>query len=455
VISKHRQSVLAVVVGVCSQAVSASAQNVAPVSLRGMAYDSLRNAPLASATINLSGPGVSKSATSDGKGRFVFDSIAPGSYTVVMYHATLDSIGLAGISKPAIVKDGTGIVEISTPSFATLWRAACGTMAAPSDSGFVFGAVRNVEHEAPVPNATIAVSWLQLAVDSSRLRAKAKGVDALRAYSQQRWGGEVHSDARGNYAVCGVPIEIALQVTATNGTAVTGMLDLSPIDEHSRIRRFDLLLGVSTTDGGVKPTGVVAGRVQGVTGAAVAGARVVVDGAAEVRTGGDGRFVVPKVPLGTREIEILSVGAVPYVAAIDVTAKDTATIDVNLQKVTSLDAVRVTARTAHELRYQAIQERLKLGLGHYLDSTRVGVHNSIVNAVSMIANPKAICLLILDGVKYVGPDMGAELKFRSPEDIALIEVYRYTESPMEYRDPLRCGRANDQYLLVWTKLNIR
>jgi hypothetical protein len=82
-------------------------------------------------------------------------------------------------------------------------------------------------------------------------------------------------------------------------------------------------------------------------------------------------------------------------------------------------------------------------------------HESIVNAVSTIADPKSICALLLDGVKDVGRDMGMELKFRSPEDVALIEVYRYTESPMEYRDPRRCGRANDQYLLVWTKLNIR
>lgn len=456
VISKYRNGILAIVTGVCSQAVSASAQTVAPVSISGLAFDSLRNAPLAGATINLAGAGVSRSATSDPRGRFAFDSIVAGTYTLVMYHASLDSIGLAGISKAVIAKVAPESVQISTPSFATMWRAACGSAAAPGDSGFVFGAVREVEHDTPVSNAAISLSWLQLAVDTSRVREKSKDKHGGLSYSQQRWGGEVQSDARGNYAVCGVPTDVALQVSATSGTAVTGMLDLPPFDEHSRIRRQDLLLGVATTDSEkAKPTGVVAGRVVGVTGAPASGARVVVDGAAEVRSAGDGRFVVPRVPLGTREIEVLSVGAVPFVGAVDVTAKDTVTIDVNLQKVTSLDAVKVTARTAHELRYEAIQERLKLGLGHSLDSTRIGGHNSIVNAVSMIVNPKAVCALILDGVKYLGPDMGAELKFRSPGDIALIEAYRYTEAPMEYRDPRRCGRASDQYLLVWTKLNIR
>ena len=84
---------------------------------------------------------------------------------------------------------------------------------------------------------------------------------------------------------------------------------------------------------------------------------------------------------------------------------------------------------------------------------RVGVHGYALttNHWHLIVKPADVCAVILDGVKYFGPDMAAELKFRSPQDIALIEVYRYDETPMQYKDR-RCGR---RYAIVWTKLMIR
>src|SRR5205814_1498111 len=50
-----------------------------PVAVRGIAYDGIRKQPLRDAVITLSGE--HRQTTTDSKGRFQFDSVAPGVYT--------------------------------------------------------------------------------------------------------------------------------------------------------------------------------------------------------------------------------------------------------------------------------------------------------------------------------------------------------------------------------------
>src|SRR2546423_13130028 len=94
------------------------------VTLRGVAYDSLRREPLVNAAITIAGS--ERTATSDSRGRFHFDSVAPGVYTLVIQHAALDSVGFSGLTTRATITDGRSEVPIAIPSFATFWSAACG-----------------------------------------------------------------------------------------------------------------------------------------------------------------------------------------------------------------------------------------------------------------------------------------------------------------------------------------
>src|SRR5215475_8877917 len=89
-----------------------------PVTVNGIAYDSLRSVPLGDAFVALSGAGGSRNASSDSRGRFHFDSVTPGAYTLSMQHAALESIGFPGVTTRVVVSDGAGELTIAIPSFA-------------------------------------------------------------------------------------------------------------------------------------------------------------------------------------------------------------------------------------------------------------------------------------------------------------------------------------------------
>ena len=58
---------------------------------------------------------------------------------------------------------------------------------------------------------------------------------------RQRIGGDVHSDATGAYAACGVPLTLGVTVAATSDSSSQTLIELAPSD--ARVRRIDLLLG--------------------------------------------------------------------------------------------------------------------------------------------------------------------------------------------------------------------
>lgn len=421
------------------------------VSVHGVAFDSLRAVALPDAFIRLSdGRAVARTTTSDARGEFRFDSVAPGAYTVSMLHAALDSIGFSGISVRTAIgpAGGDAAVQLSIPSFATLWRAACGAGAAPADSGFVFGTLRDAELRRPLPNARVTVRWISVGIDSGQ------GNGARPRIAEQAWGGEASSDSTGGYVLCGVPSDTPLRVLARTDSLATGVIELLPSDDRRpRVQRRDLLLGAVRDSGGRR--GAVAGLVHDAVGAPVSGARVITAGAEESRTGADGRFVVPSVPVGTREVEILGVGAQPATVIADITPGDTAVLSVELRKTVTLPAVVVRDKAARQRLLADFEERKALGLGHFLDSTQVAPYHNLQNALSMVLN--TVCPLFIDGVQYgERKDIAQELYLRSPLSIAMIETHRADDPslPAEYRPHgrMKCGGPPPvQVVLVWTK----
>src|ERR687892_344247 len=79
------------------------------------------NAPLANAAVTVIDQ--RRSAMSDARGLFQFDSIAPGPHTFGVQHPALDSIGFNGLSLQAAIDAGRDQIMLAIPSFATLWRA--------------------------------------------------------------------------------------------------------------------------------------------------------------------------------------------------------------------------------------------------------------------------------------------------------------------------------------------
>jgi hypothetical protein len=413
-----------------------------PVTLHGVAYDSLRRVPLRDAFITLAGS--SRAATSDSLGRFHFDSVRPGNYLLTMQHEALDSVGLHGASVRAVVKDGQDTVTISVPSFASLWQAACLGTKPPSDSGLLFGTIRRTGGAQPAAGATIEASWVDVGLDKSK------------RLSQRRWRLEAATDSLGGYGLCGLPITNGVRVQATMGSDATGLIDLLPRSE--RVQRLDLRLGAATgVDASAR--GAIAGTLTTDGDVPVPLARVVTDGVPEVRSGPDGRFLIANVPVGTRQIEVMAIGRTPATAVVDVTANDTVTVALELQKLTQLGPVRVVASSVRQRLAQDFTERRAGGLGKYRDSTDIRRHVTVLSIFSefpSVTERKGALLLPgrmgglcaanvwLDGQRTEQTDV----KFLLPEDIAAIEVYaRFMETPSEFQ--VRRGSCGS--IVVWTK----
>jgi len=415
-----------------------------PVTVHGVAYDSLHHAPLSGAFIAIVGSG--RTAVSDERGLFVFDSVAPGTYTFAMQHDVLDSIGLSGASARAIITTGRDTVTIAVPSFGALWHAACHTPTPPRDSALVFGTVRGIGGQRAAAGAAVSASWFDVGYD------RAKGI------TQQLWRLEVSSDSTGGYSLCGVPTTTGVRLRAATDSAATGLIDLPPLG-GARIQRWNLVLGPKSDS---TTRGAIAGLVTGNAGTALRDARVATEGVPEARTGLDGRFLLRGVPVGTQQIEVRAIGLAPVVATVDVVAGATAEVNVQLTKLTVLDSVRVTASTVRRRLVTEFEERRKSGWGVYRDSTTIAKHGTLMAVfaempsvtvrtrrgggpiISLPSSTGAGCVatLWIDRIRSNQADLAA---YR-PQDIAAVEVYtRFMTTPPEFQGR-GCGSV-----VVWTK----
>ncbi|MES2178827.1 MAG: carboxypeptidase-like regulatory domain-containing protein [Gemmatimonadota bacterium] len=417
----------------------------APTALRGVAYDSLRGQALAGAFVTIRGD--TRTATSDAQGHFAFDGMTPGGYVLTLQHDALDSIGLSGITRRVeLTADAMSEVLLSVPSFATMWKAACAGMA-PSDSGLVYGTIRDASSRSPVPSAQVALSWLNLSASS------------IADIRQRRWRFDVASDSAGGFTFCGVPTDASLQLDARAESQTSGLLTLRP--GRLRVHRVDLLLGKNASVAGAR--GMIVGRVTNQAGAPLRDARVVTGEMPEVRSGQQGEFTIRNVPTGTQQVEVLALGMLPVVTLVDVMEADTVVVNARLQRVTTLEGVNVTALSPRARIVSSFEERRQLGLGRFQDSTTIRAHGTLssvfqeflgirVQYTRKSASPQYKLLggsctvnLFIDRVRVTDH---AELSFLRPDEIAAVEVYaRASTVPVEYQTTGQpCGAV-----AVWTK----
>jgi hypothetical protein len=442
---------IAAIAGVLASGFSARAQrgpSQPAVTVRGLAYDSLRRTPLRDAFISILGR--SRNTTTDSRGRFHFDSVEPGSYTFAIQHAIIDSIGFPGLTARAKVSDGRDEVVVAVPSYETLWRRACGGKP-PRDSGFVYGSIRDAETRAVVPHANIYVSWLDLLIDKRK-----------RNVTQRDWQGRTRSDSTGTYTLCGVPMDVVLRVQATHDSAASGVVDLQP--RELRVERLDLLIGpVLSTDS--TRVGTIVGMISDVSGAPFADARVGVEGVRETRTGQDGRFTLPSIPAGSRQLSVMYVGMEPMQSVVHVVAHDTAVVALTFGKVTLLEMMRTTAANGARIFAAEFEQRRKAGFGYTRDSLTIIKYPDFVNVLREVPGLNTrygagiLSITVPNGEGgFCAPDVkidGAPAAFGHlidlfPKEVAALEVYpragtvptRFAPSGIK---PL-CGM-----ILVWTK----
>ena len=421
------------------------------VTVNGIAYDSLRLVPLGDAFVALSGPGGRHSANSDPRGRFHFDSVTPGAYTLSMQHTALESIGVPGVTSHIVVSDGSGEITIAIPSFATLWRNACSAGAPPSDSGFVYGVIRDASTQKPVANASVDLSWIDMAMDKDK------------HITQRRWRRQTRSDEQGAYGVCGVPAGLAVRVQALSDSAESGAVDLAP--SEVRVQRRDLFVAATTAKTVLR--GTIAGVLTGAAGAPFRDARVILDDSAQTRSEADGHFTLRGVPAGTRQVDITAIGMAPISVIVDVMPNDTAHISAEVKKIATLDAVKVKGLARLTAFYADLEARKKSGFGYMHDSTELGKIGSIATVFAGFPSTQMVrgrgSNFIVTFPAGIGRCTGIvwidkrrsdfdALSTYNPEDLALVEVYpQRTTVPIEFQVPGRfCGAV-----VVWTKYSMK
>jgi hypothetical protein len=427
-----------------------------PVHLRGVVFDSLRRQPIRNAFVSMSGS--DQVLTTDARGRFQFDSVLPGAHSITAQHPLLDSIGLSGLSTHTTVTDGRDEVSLSVPSFATLWGVACGRGRPPSDSGIVFGTIRDASHGAPVANVKVELSWSDLVIDKKH------------HVVQRRWRVETRSNSAGGYAVCGVAPELAVQLHASGDSSESGVIDLPPL--ATRVQRRDLLVGALATQGSdSSQRGTITGVVTDRTGQPIADARIVIDQVPAIRSDPDGAFTLRDVPTGTRQVEVFAIGTSPQLEIADVTPGATTTIAVTLQRVRQLETVRTNANAPRATRVFAaeFEARRRQGFGYLRDSTEIMKYDQFVNVLRDVPSlnvqyrGSVLSISVPDGRgKSCPPDVlidGTHAGFNNlidlfPKEIGGVEVYpRAAHIPPRFVPPgiqPECGM-----ILVWTKYGLR
>jgi hypothetical protein len=348
--------------------------------ISGVVYDSLRtHAPLANATVVLVES--SRYTTTDNKGRFSFDSVAAGQYTIGFTHDVLDSLDLQSPVVAAAVGERQRLsLTLAVPSAATMYARLCPSVHDTS-TGMVIGRVRDVDDQTALKDAAVSTDWTEFVVNGNR-----PGSARMRAATK--------SNAGGIYLLCGVPTRVPLEVRTELGDIVVGPTPLqmngrlfarvdfaiSRKDGAARELRFGATHADSVTFAARSPgTATLRGVVRGADGNPLHDVIVSVMGAERSgRSDAAGVFHIEQIPAGTRTMEAKSIGMLPVTFSMDFPTLGTRDTTISItQQAQQLKAVAVTGRNPalSLMENGGFEERRKHGLGYFVTEADVKKHN--------------------------------------------------------------------------------
>ena len=359
------------------------AQEPGTGTIAGTVTDSVRGKPASGATVLLTRlspePSELRTTVTDDKGRFRFDTLVAGRYSVAFATDYLDSLSINMPSREVTLARGRlERVDFATPSGATLRAAACPRLRLSSGQGAVIGEVANADTDQPLGGAQIAVSWTELSVDN-----------ALHAVTTPR-GGVVAADSSGHYRLCGVPTDTYLIVQLQDSGRAGSPLVLTVGHEGGVVRR-DLSLSFASArtiaaldstaaaaarhDTVALPlltgTATLAGVVHGAAGEPLAMTEVRIRGAAGLaRTDSAGRFTLVNQPAGSQIVETRHIGYLLGQAPVELRGGRTSNVTVTLTRIVSLDSIRIVAQRS---RYPEFESRRanRAGGGRFLDEQEI------------------------------------------------------------------------------------
>jgi hypothetical protein len=428
--------------------------------IEGQVTDSVHMGPLADAQVTATRVGSARETTfvakTDRRGRFRFDSLDAGRYAMRFASPLLDSLQYGGTATLVDVTDGSARALLAVPSGETLRSLACPGVVFPAGTGALLGIVSDAETDKPLAGAQVAVAWSKLELDS------AKGIVA------DDRAAKVTVDPSGQFRMCGLPTNDPLLLQVQHKGRAGAVLRMR-IAEAPGVLVRDLSFSAAgagllsdTTSDPAPATGTARlyGTVRDSKGNPVPGAQVRVLGtAASMRSNARGEYAFAELPGGTQEVEVRQFGFGVVRGPADLRSGQRTRLDVQLEKVASLDAMKVVAASAS--RYPEFEQRRREAIGgRFLDEAQIKkMHfNKVVDYVNLLPGFVALHERYADmrvtSMRYPGcqPAMLVNdlpvsnlMELPPPEMLGAIEVYVTTAgAPPNHRSP--CGT-----IVFWSK----
>ena len=465
--SLHRRWLVLVLV--LSTAGSLSAQRAPTGRLEGTVTDSVHARPLAGAELLVlrvdSQPSLSFGAVTDARGRYAIDTLPVGRYMVEFANAFLDSLEITLPARPITIDAGrTSRADFGVPSSATLRAAACPGVQLAKETGAIVGRAFDADAERALVGATVVTTWTELSADLATMRT-----------SYQERSGSVTTDSLGQYRLCGVPTDswvlVQLQHSGKIGSPIRLLVPDSvgvvvrQLSISSASARSSADFAASADTASPPPltgTASLTGIVRGVGGLPLSGAQLRVLGAAPVaRSDARGRYDLSDLPAGTQVLEVRRIGYLIVHQPVELRAGRTTVQDVRVQRIVTLDSMRVLAQRS---RYHEFEENRKhKGFGRFFDEEQIQDRHAFETSdlirtmpgfrvagsgidAHVLSSRSASSLLgpcspniVIDGMQH------QEINLINPANIGAMEVYREGEpTPPQYFS--RCGA-----IVIWTK----
>lgn len=444
--------------------------------LQGVAFDSVHNEPLAGAIIQVEGSG--RFGMTDSLGRFLIDSIKPGSYRLLVDHPMLDTVGISLVT-PATTFSANEVTRtfIAVPGAEALVNTFCPAARRALGPGALVGRVREPDSDAAAVGARVSFVWYD--PDPPGLPAS---IRPTRKTPRVR---EATIGADGIYRLCGLPdrYEGKLQAQRKDGGA-TAEVVVTQDEGLLALRSVSVapLVVATIADSSGKPrqsprgTARVTGRVINRNGAPVANARIGLMGSsAATVTRANGDFTLDSLPAGTQALVVRQLGYRPTEVPVELSSRSAARVTVRLGEfVPELSPVEVVSRRDEGLQKVGYLDRKRSAAGGYFLSPEQiekrhamqftdlmrqvpGLSVSSENGQATLTSRRSSasgsggCVTVfVDGAQWQQLSPGDLDSFVRPEEVAAIEVYNGTTIPAQFVTPGETCSA----VVVWTKTRV-
>jgi hypothetical protein len=310
-------------------------------AVHGTVVDSTTGIPLRNARLAVVDRSVD--AVTDSSGGFRLSGLAAGHYTLVVRTPSLDSLGASYNVTLDVAGDSTSIA-VRVPTALQVAAFACqqdlGT------GGVLLGRLTSPDDTAASRTGIVTAEWQPGTVSTS-------------AAASPLWV-SASSDARGRFALCGVPLDVELTLKAVTEGA-SGGPTRATVPVRARFGRTEVILdrkaasavftGVVTLDTTREPIGGVEVALPDLSRTTLTNER--------------GTFMLREIPPGDQHVVVRRLGYGPVDTRLTFQAGRVVQRRFALTRAVVLDSVQVTGRASDHM-LDDYEANRRLRLGHFL-----------------------------------------------------------------------------------------